>query len=203
MESQHHLLDLRDPRRSVGARERRSRHVASGLQPREKIEALARARHRALGSEGCGACGPRGHGVSLGTTQTRPQLLALASRRRASEKPIATSTRRSAASERLAQASGLKNRAVQDKVVPAGLALDTLRRAGFFAARIASSLRLLGFSGASEPLMPQRGKRIQTTSGHWRLQSPVARARRTSASAGQNENLRRHGGTTLPTRPCN
>ena len=105
----------------------------------EKIEALARSH------------GITRHGTNLevaladkrdsiffdaGTTQMRPTLLAQALRAGKHvycEKPIATNLNEAVAVCRLAQASGLKHGAVQDKLVLPGLRkLDMLRRAGFF-----------------------------------------------------------------------
>jgi predicted dehydrogenase len=71
-----------------------------------------------------------------GTTQMRPALLAKAIRAGKHvycEKPIATNLNEAVEIARLAQASGLKNGAVQDKLFLPGLRkLDMLRRAGFF-----------------------------------------------------------------------
>jgi predicted dehydrogenase len=71
-----------------------------------------------------------------GTTQLRPTLLAQAIRAGKHvycEKPIATNLNEAVAIARLAQASGLKHGAVQDKLFLPGLRkLDMLRRAGFF-----------------------------------------------------------------------
>jgi predicted dehydrogenase len=71
-----------------------------------------------------------------GTTQLRPTLLAQAIRAGKHvycEKPIATNLNEAVAIARLAQASGFKHGAVQDKLFLPGLRkLDMLRRAGFF-----------------------------------------------------------------------
>ena len=71
-----------------------------------------------------------------GTTQMRPTLLAAAMRAGKHvycEKPIATNLNEAVAVCRLAQASGLKHGAVQDKLFLPGLRkLDMLRRAGCF-----------------------------------------------------------------------
>jgi predicted dehydrogenase len=71
-----------------------------------------------------------------GTTQMRPTLLADAIRAGKHvycEKPIATNLNEAVEIARVAQASGLKNGAVQDKLFLPGLRkLDMLRRAGFF-----------------------------------------------------------------------
>jgi predicted dehydrogenase len=79
-----------------------------------------------------------------GTTQMRPTLLAKAIRAGKHvycEKPIATNLNEAVEIARLAQASGLKHGAVQDKLFLPGLRkLDMLRRAGFFGRML--SLRL-------------------------------------------------------------
>ena len=71
-----------------------------------------------------------------GTTQMRPTLLAKAIRAGKHvycEKPIATNLNEAVEIARLAQQSGLKHGAVQDKLFLPGLRkLDMLRRAGFF-----------------------------------------------------------------------
>jgi predicted dehydrogenase len=79
-----------------------------------------------------------------GTTQMRPALLAKAIRAGKHvycEKPIATNLNEAVEIARLAQSSGLKHGAVQDKLFLPGLRkLDMLRRAGFFGRLL--SLRL-------------------------------------------------------------
>ncbi len=71
-----------------------------------------------------------------GTTQMRPTLLAKAikaGKHVYCEKPIATDLQQAMDIAKLAQASGLKHGAVQDKLFLPGLRkLDMLRRAGFF-----------------------------------------------------------------------
>ena len=71
-----------------------------------------------------------------GTTQMRPMLLAKAVRAGKHvycEKPIATNLNEAVEIARLAQQSGLKHGAVQDKLFLPGLRkLDMLRRSGFF-----------------------------------------------------------------------
>jgi len=71
-----------------------------------------------------------------GTTQLRPTLLAQAihaGKHVYCEKPIATNLNEAVAIARLAEASGLKHGAVQDKLFLPGLRkVDMLRRAGFF-----------------------------------------------------------------------
>src|SRR5438067_9801708 len=79
-----------------------------------------------------------------GTTQMRPALLAKAIRAGKHvycEKPIATNLNEAVEIARLAQGSGLKHGAVQDKLfLPVLRKLDMLRRAGFFGRML--SLRL-------------------------------------------------------------
>jgi predicted dehydrogenase len=79
-----------------------------------------------------------------GTTQMRPALLAKAIRAGKHvycEKPIATNLNEAVEIAKLAQGSGLKHGAVQDKLFLPGLRkLDMLRRAGFFGRML--SLRL-------------------------------------------------------------
>jgi predicted dehydrogenase len=79
-----------------------------------------------------------------GTTQMRPTLLAKAIRAGKHvycEKPIATNLNEAVEIARLAQKSGLKHGAVQDKLFLPGLRkLDMLRRSGFFGRML--SLRL-------------------------------------------------------------
>ena len=79
-----------------------------------------------------------------GTTQMRPTLLAKAIRAGKHvycEKPIATNLNEAVEIARLAQSSGIKHGAVQDKLFLPGLRkLDMLRRAGFFGRML--SLRL-------------------------------------------------------------
>jgi predicted dehydrogenase len=105
----------------------------------EKIEALARAHNVArFGTNLDAALADRNDSVffDAGTTQMRPTLLAQALRAGKHvycEKPIATNLNEALEVCRLAQASGLKHGAVQDKLFLPGLRkLDLLRRAGFF-----------------------------------------------------------------------
>jgi predicted dehydrogenase len=151
----------------------------------EKIEALARA-----------------HGVSrwgthleaalaepddtvffdAGTTQMRPTLLTQALRAGKHvycEKPIATNLNEAVEVARLAQSSGLKHGAVQDKLFLPGLRkLDMLRRAGFFG-RILSVRIEFGywvFEGDLQPIQrPSWNYRSEDGGGiildmvcHWR-----------------------------------
>ena len=117
-----------------------------------------------------------------GTTQMRPTLLAKAIRAGKHvycEKPIATNLNEAVEIARLAQASGLKHGAVQDKLFLPGLRkLDMLRRAGFFGRML--SLRLeFGywvFEGDLQPIQrPSWNYRKQDGGGmildmmcHWR-----------------------------------
>ena len=105
----------------------------------EKIEALAKAHGIArFGTNLDAALDNREDTVffDAGTTQMRPTLLAQALRAGKHvycEKPIATNLNEAVEVCRLAQASGLKHGAVQDKLFLPGLRkLDMLRRAGFF-----------------------------------------------------------------------
>ena len=104
-----------------------------------KIEALARAHGiTRFGTNLDQALAQKDDTVffDAGTTQMRPTLLAKAIRAGKHvycEKPIATNLNEAVEIARLAQASGLKHGAVQDKLFLPGLRkLDMLRRAGFF-----------------------------------------------------------------------
>jgi predicted dehydrogenase len=117
-----------------------------------------------------------------GTTQMRPALLAKAIRAAKHvycEKPIATNLKEAVEIARLAQQSGLKHGAVQDKLFLPGLRkLDMLRRAGFFGRLL--SLRLeFGywvFEGDLQPIQrPSWNYRSEDGGGmildmmcHWR-----------------------------------
>ncbi len=105
----------------------------------EKIEALAKAHQIARwGTNVDEALAGKTDTVffDAGTTQMRPALLAQAIRAGKHvycEKPIATNLNEAVEIARLAQGSGLKHGAVQDKLFLPGLRkLDMLRRAGFF-----------------------------------------------------------------------
>jgi len=105
----------------------------------EKIEALAKAHDiDRWGTDLDAALSNQSDTVffDAGTTQMRPTLLAKAIRAGKHvycEKPIATNLNEAVEACRLAQASGLKHGAVQDKLFLPGLRkLDMLRRAGFF-----------------------------------------------------------------------
>jgi len=113
----------------------------------EKIAALAKAHGIERWTTDLDqALGDRDDAIffDAGTTQMRPTLLAKALRAGKHvycEKPIATNLNEAVEIARLAQASGLKNGAVQDKLFLPGLRkLDLLRRAGFFGRML--SLRL-------------------------------------------------------------
>jgi predicted dehydrogenase len=117
-----------------------------------------------------------------GTTQMRPQLLARALRAGKHvycEKPIATTLGEAVEIAKMAQKSGLKHGAVQDKLFLPGLRkLDMLRRAGFFGRML--SLRLeFGywvFEGDLQPIQrPSWNYRAEDGGGmildmmcHWR-----------------------------------
>jgi predicted dehydrogenase len=117
-----------------------------------------------------------------GTTQMRPALLAKAIRAGKHvycEKPIATNLNEAVEIARLAQNSGIKHGAVQDKLFLPGLRkLDMLRRAGFFGRML--SLRLeFGywvFEGDLQPIQrPSWNYRTEDGGGmildmmcHWR-----------------------------------
>ena len=112
-----------------------------------------------------------------GTTQMRPALLAKAIRAGKHvycEKPIATNLNEAVEIARLAQESGVKHGAVQDKLFLPGLRkIDMLRRAGFFGRMLvgAAGVRLLGVRGrpAADPApeleLPQ-GRRRRDDPGH-------------------------------------
>jgi predicted dehydrogenase len=151
----------------------------------EKIEALARAH------------GIERHGTDLeaaladpddtvffdaGTTQMRPGLLAQALRAGKHvycEKPIATSLNEAVEICKLAQASGLKHGAVQDKLFLPGLRkLDMLRRAGFFGRMLSVRIEFgyWVFEGDLQPIQrPSWNYRAEDGGGiildmvcHWR-----------------------------------
>ena len=105
----------------------------------EKIEALAKAHNISRwGTDLDAALANPDDTVffDAGTTQMRPALLAKAIRAGKHvycEKPIATNLNEAVEIARLAEQSGLKHGAVQDKLFLPGLRkLDMLRRAGFF-----------------------------------------------------------------------
>jgi predicted dehydrogenase len=98
-----------------------------------------------------------------GTTQMRPTLLAKAIRAGKHvycEKPIATNLNEAVEIARLAQASGLKHGAVQDKLFLPGLRkLDMLRRAGFFGKMLSVRLEFgyWVFEGDLQPIQRPAG----------------------------------------------
>ena len=121
----------------------------------EKIEALAKAHGIARwGTDLDAALANKDDTVffDAGTTQMRPTLLAKAIRAGKHvycEKPIATNLNEAVEIARLAQGSGLKHGAVQDKLFLPGLRkLDMLRRAGFFG-RMLSRARSSSATGCS------------------------------------------------------
>ena len=151
----------------------------------EKMEALAKAHGIARwGTDLDAALANPDDTVffDAGTTQMRPTLLAKAIRAGKHvycEKPIATNLNEAVEIARLAQGSGLKHGAVQDKLFLPGLRkLDMLRRAGFFGQLL--SLRLeFGywvFEGDLQPIQrPSWNYRAEDGGGmildmmcHWR-----------------------------------
>ena len=117
-----------------------------------------------------------------GTTQMRPTLLAKAIRAGKHvycEKPIATNLNEAVEIARLAQRSGLKHGAVQDKLFLPGLRkLDMLRRAGFFGKMLSVRLEFgyWVFEGDLQPIQrPSWNYRSEDGGGmildmmcHWR-----------------------------------
>ncbi len=151
----------------------------------EKIEALAKAHDIARWGTDLDAALANPQDTvffDAGTTQMRPQLLAKALRARKHvycEKPIATTLGEAVEIAKLAQKSGMKHGAVQDKLFLPGLRkLDMLRRAGFFGRML--SLRLeFGywvFEGDLQPIQrPSWNYRAEDGGGmildmmcHWR-----------------------------------
>lgn len=150
-----------------------------------KIEALARAHGIArFGTDVDAALADPDNAVffDAGTTQMRPTLLAKALRAGKHvycEKPIATSLGEAIELCRLAQASGLKHGAVQDKLFLPGLRkLDMLRRAGFFGRMLAVRIDFgyWVFEGDLQPIQrPSWNYRAEEGGGmildmmcHWR-----------------------------------
>ncbi|MBL0428003.1 Gfo/Idh/MocA family protein [Ramlibacter alkalitolerans] len=150
-----------------------------------KIEALARSQGIARwGTDLDAALADKEDTVffDAGTTQMRPQLLARALRAGKHvycEKPIATTLGEAVEIAKMAEKSGLKHGAVQDKLFLPGLRkLDMLRRAGFFGRML--SLRLeFGywvFEGDLQPIQrPSWNYRAEDGGGmildmmcHWR-----------------------------------
>jgi predicted dehydrogenase len=117
-----------------------------------------------------------------GTTQMRPTLLAQALRAGKHvycEKPIATNLGEAVEIARVAQASGLKHGAVQDKLFLPGLRkLDMLRRAGFFGRMLSVRIEFgyWVFEGDLQPIQrPSWNYRAEDGGGiildmmcHWR-----------------------------------
>jgi predicted dehydrogenase len=117
-----------------------------------------------------------------GTTQMRPTLLAAALRAGKHvycEKPIATNLNEAVQIARMAQASGLKHGAVQDKLFLPGLRkLDMLRRSGFFGQMLSVRIEFgyWVFEGDLQPIQrPSWNYRAQDGGGiildmicHWR-----------------------------------
>ena len=117
-----------------------------------------------------------------GTTQMRPALLARAIRAGKHvycEKPIATNLNEAVEIARIAQASGVKHGAVQDKLFLPGLRkLDLLRRAGFFGTMLSVKLDFgyWVFEGDLQPIQrPSWNYRSEDGGGmildmmcHWR-----------------------------------
>ncbi|HBH38390.1 MAG TPA: oxidoreductase [Curvibacter sp.] len=151
----------------------------------EKMEALAKTHNIARwGTDLDQALANKDDTVffDAGTTQMRPQLLAKAihaGKHVYCEKPIATNLNEAVEIARLAEESGLKHGAVQDKLFLPGLRkLDMLRRAGFFGRML--SLRLeFGywvFEGDLQPIQrPSWNYRAEDGGGmildmmcHWR-----------------------------------
>ncbi len=151
----------------------------------EKMQALARTHNiERWGTDLDAALANKDDTVffDAGTTQMRPTLLAKAIRAGKHvycEKPIATNLNEAVEIARLAQESGLKHGAVQDKLFLPGLRkLDMLRRAGFFGTML--SLRLeFGywvFEGDLQPIQrPSWNYRSEDGGGmildmmcHWR-----------------------------------
>ena len=151
----------------------------------QKIEALAKAHDIArFGTDLAAALANTSDSIffDAGTTQMRPELLAMALRAGKHvycEKPIATDLKQAIAIAQLAQASGLKHGAVQDKLFLPGLRkLDMLRRAGFFGRMLSVRIEFgyWVFEGDLQPIQrPSWNYRAQDGGGvvldmmcHWR-----------------------------------
>lgn len=151
----------------------------------EKIEALARAHNiQRWGTNLDEALANKDDKVffDAGTTQMRPTLLAKAIRAGKHvycEKPIATNLNEAVEICKLAQSSGLKHGAVQDKLFLPGLRkLDMLRRAGFFGKMLAVRIEFgyWVFEGDLQPIQrPSWNYRKEDGGGmildmmcHWR-----------------------------------
>src|SRR6187399_3075539 len=151
----------------------------------EKIEALAQAHGIARwGTDLDAALANKDDTIffDAGTTQMRPMLLAKALRAGKHvycEKPIATNLNEAVEIAKMAQASGLKHGAVQDKLFLPGLRkLDMLRRAGFFGRMLTLRLEFgyWVFEGDLQPIQrPSWNYRAEDGGGmildmmcHWR-----------------------------------
>ncbi|MEY4711869.1 MAG: 1,5-anhydro-D-fructose reductase [Pseudomonadota bacterium] len=150
-----------------------------------RIEALARAHGiERFGTNLDAALASKDDTVffDAGTTQMRPTLLAKALRAGKHvycEKPIATNLNEAVEIARLAQSSGLKHGAVQDKLFLPGLRkLDMLRRAGFFGKMLSVRIEFgyWVFEGDLQPIQrPSWNYRTEDGGGiildmicHWR-----------------------------------
>ncbi|MGE0797144.1 MAG: Gfo/Idh/MocA family protein [Lautropia sp.] len=151
----------------------------------EKIEALARAHDiPRWGTNLDAALAGKEDTVffDAGTTQMRPKLLAqalAAGKHVYCEKPIATNLNEAVEIARVAQKSGLKHGAVQDKLFLPGLRkLDMLRRSGFFGRMLSVRLEFgyWVFEGDLQPIQrPSWNYRSEDGGGmildmmcHWR-----------------------------------
>lgn len=151
----------------------------------EKIEALARTWNiERWGTDLDEALKNKDDSIffDAGTTQMRPTLLAKAIRAGKHvycEKPIATNLNEAVEIARLAEKSGLKHGAVQDKLFLPGLRkLDMLRRAGFFGKMLSVRLEFgyWVFEGDLQPIQrPSWNYRKEDGGGmildmmcHWR-----------------------------------
>ena len=151
----------------------------------EKMEALSKAHNIARwGTDLDAALANKDDPVffDAGTTQMRPTLLAKAIRAGKHvycEKPIATNLNEAVEIARLAEKSGLKHGAVQDKLFLPGLRkLDMLRRAGFFGRMLSVRLEFgyWVFEGDLQPIQrPSWNYRKEDGGGmildmmcHWR-----------------------------------
>jgi predicted dehydrogenase len=151
----------------------------------DKIEALAKANGIARwGTDLDAALADKDDTIffDAGTTQMRPMLLAKALRAGKHvycEKPIATNLNEAVEIAKMAQASGLKHGAVQDKLFLPGLRkLDMLRRAGFFGRMLAARIDFgyWVFEGDLQPIQrPSWNYRSEDGGGmildmmcHWR-----------------------------------
>ncbi|MDP3812808.1 MAG: Gfo/Idh/MocA family oxidoreductase, partial [Hydrogenophaga sp.] len=151
----------------------------------EKMEALAKTHNIARwGTNLDAALANKSDTIffDAGTTQMRPTLLARAIRAGKHvycEKPIATNLNEAVEIARLAESSGLKHGAVQDKLFLPGLRkLDMLRRAGFFGRMLSVRLEFgyWVFEGDLQPIQrPSWNYRKEDGGGmildmmcHWR-----------------------------------